>query len=79
LFVGAGVGATVGGIGGRVAMRVLAVTSDDSPRGALTDDEEQVGEITLDGTFGLVIFIAIFVGEGLAGVRPSASDTGASR
>jgi hypothetical protein len=59
VFVGALVGALIGGVGGRVAMRVLAVTSDDDFRGALTDDEEVVGEITMGGTVGLIIFIAI--------------------
>lgn len=59
VFVGGLVGAVIGGVGGRVAMRVLAATSDDNLKGVLTDDQEEVGEITLGGTVGLIIFIAI--------------------
>jgi hypothetical protein len=58
-FVGLLVGAVIGGVGGRLAMRVLAVTSDDSLQGAITDDQEEVGEITFGGTMGLIIFIGI--------------------
>ena len=59
--VGAGlaVGVVIGGIGGRIAMRVLAVTSDDSLRGAVTDDEEVVGRVSVGGTVGLVVFCAL--------------------
>lgn len=59
---GAIAGVLVGGLGGRLAMRILAATSGDSVQGALTDAEERVGDITLSGTLGLVIFIGIFGG-----------------
>jgi hypothetical protein len=55
-------GPLVLGFGGRLAMRVLAATSDDHVQGALTDAEETVGEITLDGTLGLVIFVGLLGG-----------------
>src|SRR5688500_218782 len=55
-------GPLVLGFGGRLAMRVLAATSDDHVQGALTDAEETVGEITLGGTLGLVLFVGLFGG-----------------
>jgi hypothetical protein len=53
------VGGVIGGIGGRLVMRLLAVTSDDSLRGALTTDDEVVGEVTLGGTVFFVYFMAL--------------------
>jgi hypothetical protein len=51
------VAALVGGVLGRLAMRVLVLTSDDRLDGSLTDDEAVVNELTLGGTFGLVLFL----------------------
>ena len=59
---GAIAGPLVLGFGGRLAMRITAGTSDDSVQGALTEAEEVVGEITLGGTIGLVIFIGLLGG-----------------
>jgi hypothetical protein len=59
---GAIAGVLVGGLGGRLAMRVLAATSGDDVQGALTDAEERVGDVTVGGTVGLVIFIGVFGG-----------------
>lgn len=50
------------GLGGRLMMRLLAVTSGDSVQGQLTDAEEIVGEVTVDGTIGFVLFIGGFGG-----------------
>ncbi len=55
-------GVCVFGLGGRLAMRITAATSGDDPQGLLTDAEEVVGEINLDGTIGLVVFTGIFGG-----------------
>ncbi len=55
-------GVVVGGIGGRLMMRVSAVLAPDHAVGMLTDNENVVGEITLGGTFGLVFFVGIFGG-----------------
>lgn len=55
-------GPLVLGFGGRLAMRIMAATSDDRVQGSLTDAEERVGEISLDGTLGLVIFVGLFGG-----------------
>jgi hypothetical protein len=49
------------GIGLRVAMRVSALLNPDA-RGVLTENENVVGEITADGTIGLVVFVGVFGG-----------------
>ena len=43
-------------------MRLLAVTAGDAAQGRLTEAEEVVGQITLDGTIGFVIFNGVFGG-----------------
>lgn len=63
-FVTAGViaGVLVVGIGGRLVMRVLAATSGGAAQGRLTDADEVVGEISLGGTIGVVVFVGLFGG-----------------
>lgn len=56
---GAAAGILVLGFGGRLAMRVLAATSGEHAQGLLTDAEERVGEITLGGTVGLILFVGL--------------------
>src|SRR3990172_7155297 len=60
---GAAAGVIAGGVGSRVAMRIVAITASDADQGAITDAEETVGEITAEGTIFLV-----FIGGG--GVTP---------
>lgn len=55
-------GALVTGPFVRLIMRLLAVTAGDDAQGRLTDAEEVVGNIDLDGTIGLVIFGGILPG-----------------
>lgn len=55
-------GPLVLGLGGRLAMRITAATSGSSVQGALTEADETVGEITLGGTIGLVLFVGLFGG-----------------
>lgn len=55
-------GITVIGAGGRLAMRLLAVTAGDNAQGRLTEADEIVGEITVDGTIGFVIFNGVIGG-----------------
>ena len=62
LLGGIGAGLTVIGAGGRLAMRLLAVTAGDSAQGRITEADEVVGEITVDGTIGFILFIGIFGG-----------------
>ncbi|MEX0785671.1 MAG: hypothetical protein WD939_03445 [Dehalococcoidia bacterium] len=54
----------VGGIGGRVLMRIAAVVAPDSATGALTENENVIGDITTGGSLELLIFEGIFVGGG---------------
>lgn len=55
-------GVIVAGFLGRFVMRVLAATSGDGAQGLLTDADEVVGEITLDGTIGFIVFVGIGAG-----------------
>lgn len=43
-------------------MRLLAVTADKSAQGRVTEAEEIVGRITLDGTLGFILFFGVFGG-----------------
>lgn len=54
------------GAGGRLAMRLLAVTAGPDAQGVITEAEETVGEITLGGTLGFIGFFGIAVGTVLA-------------
>jgi hypothetical protein len=51
-------GVVWGGIGGRLAMRLLFLTSDERVRGVVTDSGFEIGTISL-GTVFLVLFSAI--------------------
>lgn len=55
-------GVLVAGLGGRLMMRVLAITSGDSAQGLVTEARETVGEVTLAGSAGFVVFNGIFFG-----------------
>jgi hypothetical protein len=61
VMVGAGCGAVIGGVGGRLAMRLLFITSDDSVKGTISDDGFEIGRFTLGDTVGLVVVTA-FIG-----------------
>ena len=52
---GAIVGIVVGGLGGRVVMRVAAILHPDAV-GALTENGNRIGDITMGGTMFLVLF-----------------------
>ena len=62
LTAGVLAGITIIGAGGRLAMRLLAVTAGDDAQGRITEAREVVGDITLDGTIGFVLFNGIFGG-----------------
>lgn len=55
-------GLLVGGGGGRLFMRIAGAAAPDLAQGRSTEAGFTVGEITLDGTMGLVIFVGVFVG-----------------
>ncbi len=58
LVVGTVSGLLVTGAGGRLAMRLLAVTSPQAT-GRLTEAQATVGEITFEGTIGFLVFGAL--------------------
>lgn len=62
--MGSGVAAGVlaAGAGGRLVMRLLAVTAGADAQGRLTEADEIVGRITVSGTLGFVVFTALFAG-----------------
>ena len=49
-------GIVTGGLGSRVAMRIIAVTAGSDMQGVLTEQEVPVGEITAGGTVLLILF-----------------------
>lgn len=54
-------GILVPGLVGRLLMRILGATSGDSAQGRLTEADEIVGEITLSGSLGFVLFVGLAV------------------
>jgi hypothetical protein len=55
-------GALVTGPGVRLIMRLLAVTAGDDAQGRITEAEEVVGKINVDGTIGLYLFGGVLPG-----------------
>lgn len=55
-------GILLAGAGGRLAMRLLAATSGDAAQGRITEADEVVGEITISGTIGFIVFTGLFFG-----------------
>jgi hypothetical protein len=62
VVAGLGAGLLVAGAGGRLMMRLLAATSPEEAQGRLTEADEVVGQITVDGTIGFVAFTGLFFG-----------------
>jgi hypothetical protein len=62
LVAGATAGILAAGAGGRLVMRLLAMTAGADAQGQLTEAEEIVGRISLDGTVGFVLFTGLFFG-----------------
>jgi hypothetical protein len=58
IMIGAVCGAVIGGIGGRLAMRILFLTSPDYVKGLTSDDGFDVGSFDAGDTLGLVVFTA---------------------
>jgi hypothetical protein len=63
---GAAAGILAAGAGGRLVMRLLAVTAGADAQGRITEAEEIVGRITVDGTLGFVVFTGLFFGPASA-------------
>lgn len=60
---GVGSGVLIAGAGGRLVMRLLAVTAGDGAQGRTTEADEIVGRITVSGTISFVAFTALFFGS----------------
>ena len=56
------VGVIVGGFGSRFVMRLSAIAAGSSVQGITTSNGNRVGEITLGGTIGLIVFGGVFAG-----------------
>jgi hypothetical protein len=59
---GLAAGILAAGAGGRLVMRLLAVTAGADAQGRITEAEQLVGRITVDGTLGFVVFTGLFFG-----------------
>jgi hypothetical protein len=59
---GVGAGILAAGAGGRLVMRLLAVTAGPEAQGRITEADEVVGRVSVDGTFGFVVFTGLFFG-----------------
>ena len=62
VVAGVGAGVLAAGAGGRLAMRLLAVTAGDAAQGRLTEAEEVVGRISADGTITFIVFSGLIFG-----------------
>jgi hypothetical protein len=64
LAISAGVGAGIlaAGAGGRLAMRLLAVTAGPTAQGRITEADQVVGRISAEGTLEFVVFTGLFFG-----------------
>ncbi len=60
-IAGAIVGIVVAGLGGRIVMRLAALVVPGAT-GALTENGNRIGDITLGGSLGLVVFAGLFFG-----------------
>lgn len=72
-LAGAVAGLVVGGVGGRLAMRLVAAASGASAQGVLTDDGARVGTISAGGTLFLLTLttaLGVLAGVGYFVVRP---------
>ena len=58
---GAAAGVLAAGAGGRLIMRLLALTSPEA-EGSLTEAEQIVGQITVEGTLGFLAFAGLSAG-----------------
>lgn len=59
IAIGALTGAVIGGLGGRLAMRVLFLTTGDKAKGVTSDDGFTIGQFTLTDTIGLVVLTTV--------------------
>jgi hypothetical protein len=73
LVSGVAVGAVVGGLGSRIAMLILRLTSPDSVSGVESDDGFTIGQVTLGGTYNLIVIgtaVGVIGAAAYVAVRP---------
>ncbi|MEZ5175481.1 MAG: hypothetical protein R2823_04665 [Acidimicrobiia bacterium] len=61
-------GVVVGGVGGRIVMRISALAAPDHMLRRLTENGNRIGEFTLEGTIAIMIFVGglmALVGTGI--------------
>jgi hypothetical protein len=59
---GVGAGILAAGAGGRLAMRLLAITAGPTAQGQITEADQVVGRISAEGTLGFIVFTGLFFG-----------------
>ena len=69
VVAGVAVGVLVAGVGSRLAMLLLRLTSADSVRGLVSDDGFTIGQVTLGGTYNLLMLGAVVGIIGAAAYR----------
>ena len=62
VIAGIGAGIMAAGAGGRLVMRLLAVTAGDGAQRRITEADQVVGRISAGGTVEFVVFTALFFG-----------------
>jgi hypothetical protein len=62
MAAGVGAGVLAAGAGGRLVMRLLAVTAGDDAQGRITEAGQVVGRITTGGTIGFMVFTGLLFG-----------------
>ena len=55
-------GVLVGGVGGWIVMRVSAAIAPPETIGRLTENGNRIGELTIAGTIGLLVFVGLLGG-----------------
>ena len=55
-------GVLVGGVGGRIVMRISAIAAPSRVNGILTESGAVIGDITAPGTIAIVIFVGVLGG-----------------
>lgn len=59
VVIGAVAGAVIGGLGGRLAMRILFLTTGDEVKGVTSDDGFEIGRFTFANSLGLVVVCTV--------------------
>ena len=59
---GVGAGIIVGGLGGRLIMKLIALAAEPGATGRVTANGNTVGDLTVEGTLAIVVFSGVFSG-----------------